>query len=175
MLHAVIGLSKVHEGCTQRLLLESGPVNEVAQSNQLMLCGHTWPEARLARSSQASFLSPADNAAEDGSIQLAQRLISQAGCRDVVQFLSLSLMQDRIVTLFWQLADCLAEYIEKLVSPGGGCNQMAPCLRAQNQDTFTIPVTADDPSAQCLPQLMQCSTTNRGQQHAKPTALLQLE
>ena len=75
MLHAVIGLSKVHEGCKQRLLLESGPVNEVAQSKQLMLCGHTWPEARLARSSQASFLSPADNAAvEDGSIQPAERL-----------------------------------------------------------------------------------------------------
>ena len=75
VLHAVIGLSKVHEGCKQRLLLESGPVNEVAQSKQLMLCGHTWPEARLARSSQASFLSPAYNAAvEDGSIQPAERL-----------------------------------------------------------------------------------------------------
>ena len=74
MLHAVIGLSKVHEGCKQRLLLESGPVNEVAQSKQLMLCGHTWPEARLARSSQASFLSPADNAAVEDGIQPAERL-----------------------------------------------------------------------------------------------------
>ena len=75
MLHADIGLSKVHEGCKQRLLLESGPVNELAQSKQLMLCGHTWPEARLARRSQASFFSLADNAAvEDGSIQSAERL-----------------------------------------------------------------------------------------------------
>ena len=75
MLHAVIGFSEVHEGCEQRLLLKSGPVNEVAQSKQLMLCGHARPEARLARSSHASFLSPADNAAvEDGSIQSAEGL-----------------------------------------------------------------------------------------------------
>ena len=75
MLHAVIGLYKVHEGCKQRLLLKSGPVNEVAQSKQLMLCGHARPETCLARGSQASFFSPADNAAvEDGSKQSAERL-----------------------------------------------------------------------------------------------------
>ena len=75
VLHAVICLSKVHEGCKKRLLLESGPDDEVAQSKQLMLCGHARPEACLARSTQASFFSLADNAAvQDGSIQPAKRL-----------------------------------------------------------------------------------------------------
>ena len=75
MLHAVIRLCKVHEGCQQRLLLKSGPVDEVAQSKQLMLCGQAGPKACLARGSQASFFSPVDDAAvEDGSIPSTERL-----------------------------------------------------------------------------------------------------
>ena len=74
MLHAVAGLSEVLNSRNERRFLDSGAFHEVAQSKQLMLCGHVGLEACLARSPQASFFSPAENAAIEVGIQPAERL-----------------------------------------------------------------------------------------------------
>ena len=63
MLHTVIGLSEVCKNSSQRIVLESGAINETVKSKLLMLCGHSGAAACLARSPQASVFSPPDNAA----------------------------------------------------------------------------------------------------------------
>ena len=50
-----------------------GPVNELAQGEQLVLCGEAWTKASLAGRTQAVALGPIDNAVvEDGRVQSAE-------------------------------------------------------------------------------------------------------
>ena len=47
VLYAIIGLLEVYKSCKQGLLLRFGPVNEMAQGEQLVLCGEpAWQGAR---------------------------------------------------------------------------------------------------------------------------------
>ena len=67
MLYAIIGLLEVYKSCKQGLLLRFGPVNEMAQGEQMVLRGEAWTKASLAGRTQAVALGPIDNAAvEDG-------------------------------------------------------------------------------------------------------------
>ena len=73
VLYAIIGLLEVYKSCKQGLLLRLGPVNEMAQGEQLVLCGEAWTKASLAGRKQAVGLGPIDNAAvEDGCVQSAK-------------------------------------------------------------------------------------------------------
>ena len=73
VLHAVIGLLKIHKGCEQGVFLKFGA--EMTQGKELMLCGHVGTESGLARVSEPTILKPADNALiEDGRIQKAEGL-----------------------------------------------------------------------------------------------------
>ena len=58
VLYAIIGLLKVYKSCKQGLLLRFGPVNEMAQGEQLVLCGEAWTKASLAGRTQAVGLGP---------------------------------------------------------------------------------------------------------------------
>ena len=73
VLYAIIGLLQVYKSCKQGLLLRFGPVNEMAQGEQVVLCGEPWTKASLAGRTQAVGLGPIDNAAvEDGCVQSAE-------------------------------------------------------------------------------------------------------
>ena len=73
VLYAIIGLLEVYKSCKQGLLLRFGPVNEMAQGEQLVPCGEPWTKASLAGRTQAVGLGPIDNAAvEDGCVLSAK-------------------------------------------------------------------------------------------------------
>ena len=84
VLYAIIGLLDVYKSCKQGLLLRFGPVNEMAQGEQLVLCGEAWTKASLAgivRKRREIFSSMAANKAD-------RAVLLECECSERMQSLS---------------------------------------------------------------------------------------